>query len=257
VGLPIFLRINQFGGGSRICIGKHLGLLEVYKVLATLVSRYNIDFIRRRRFSNSSSVSSFSLRSQRSGRNASASSPQTEGGLDLPNGLNIPAGCVVGMNPYVVARNKSVWGEPNDRSVLFIRRRRFSNSSSVSSFSLRSQRSGRNVRLMNNTDLSFGGGSRICIGKHLGLLEVYKVLATVSRILPRFRVSHCAANAPAEMRRHLHPRQTYCAQRTDLSFGGGSRICIGKHLGLLEVYKVLATLVSRYNIVMELPHQHQ
>jgi hypothetical protein len=31
-----------------------------------------------------------------------------------PNGLNIPAGCVVGMNPYVVARNKSVWGEDAD-----------------------------------------------------------------------------------------------------------------------------------------------
>ena len=36
------------------------------------------------------------------------------------------------------------------------------------------------LREMNNADLSFGGGSRICLGMHLGLLQVYKVVATLA-----------------------------------------------------------------------------
>ncbi|EAQ86172.1 hypothetical protein CHGG_07425 [Chaetomium globosum CBS 148.51] len=35
------------------------------------------------------------------------------------------------------------------------------------------------LRAMNDADLSFGAGSRMCIGKHLGLMQVYKVVATV------------------------------------------------------------------------------
>ncbi|KAJ5250800.1 hypothetical protein N7489_001210 [Penicillium chrysogenum] len=93
------------------------------------------------------------------------------GGLDLPNGLHIPAGCVVGMNPYIVARNKSVWGEDADtfRPERWLRNEKLETEEEFE----------KRLRLMNNTDLSFGGGSRICIGKHLGLLEVYKVLATL------------------------------------------------------------------------------
>lgn len=94
-----------------------------------------------------------------------------EGGLDLPNGLHVPTGCVVGMNPYVVARNKSVWGEDADvfRPERWLRNEKLETEEEFE----------KRLRLMNNTDLSFGGGSRICIGKHLGLLEVYKVLATL------------------------------------------------------------------------------
>ncbi|OQD68318.1 hypothetical protein PENPOL_c003G02954 [Penicillium polonicum] len=94
-----------------------------------------------------------------------------KGGLDLPNGLYVPAGCVVGVNPYVVARNKSVWGEDADvfRPERWLRNEKLETEEEFE----------KRLRLMNNTDLAFGGGSRICIGKHLGLLEVYKVLATL------------------------------------------------------------------------------
>ncbi|CAG7915603.1 unnamed protein product [Penicillium olsonii] len=94
-----------------------------------------------------------------------------KGGLDLPNGHHIPAGSVVGLNPYVVARNKSVWGEDAD----VFRPERWLRDEKLETEEEFEQR----LRLMNNADLSFGGGSRICIGKHLGLLEVYKVIATL------------------------------------------------------------------------------
>ncbi|MBZ6431230.1 MAG: cytochrome P450 [Acinetobacter pittii] len=38
-------------------------------------------------------------------------------------------------------------------------------------------------------------------------------------------------------------------------FRCGSRSCIGKHFGLLEVYKVIATLVSRYDIKLAHPER--
>ena len=91
--------------------------------------------------------------------------------LIFPNGHHIPAGSVVGLNPYVVARNKSVWGEDAD----VFRPERWLRDEKLETEEEFEQR----LRLMNNADLSFGGGSRICIGKHLGLLEVYKVIATL------------------------------------------------------------------------------
>jgi cytochrome P450 len=39
----------------------------------------------------------------------------------------------------------------------------------------------------------------------------------------------------------------------DLTFGAGSRVCIGRNLGMMEVYKVVATLVSRYEIELADP----
>jgi len=35
----------NFGGGSRICLGKNLGIVELYKIVATLVNRYDIDLV--------------------------------------------------------------------------------------------------------------------------------------------------------------------------------------------------------------------
>jgi cytochrome P450 len=94
-----------------------------------------------------------------------------EGGLTLPDGRYVPAGCIVGMNPYVVGRNRSVWGEDAD----VFRPERWIRDETRETEDVFQQR----LRLMNDADLTFGGGSRVCIGKHLGLLEVYKVLATL------------------------------------------------------------------------------
>lgn len=37
----------------------------------------------------------------------------------------------------------------------------------------------------------------------------------------------------------------------DLNFGAGARICLGKNLGIVETYKIVASVVNRYDIVLE------
>lgn len=94
-----------------------------------------------------------------------------EGGLVLPDGRYVPAGCIVGMNPYIIGRNKSVWGQDSEK----FRPERWLRDEIRETEDAFQER----LRRMNAADLTFGGGSRICIGKHLGLLEVYKVLSTI------------------------------------------------------------------------------
>jgi cytochrome P450 len=94
-----------------------------------------------------------------------------EGGLTLPDGRYVPAACIVGMNPYIVGRNRSVWGEDAD---VFRPERWIRDETRETEHAFQER-----LRLMNNADLTFGGGNRVCIGKHLALLEVYKVLATL------------------------------------------------------------------------------
>lgn len=93
-----------------------------------------------------------------------------EGGLALPDGSLVPAGSIVGMNPYIVGRNPSVWGEDAEE----FRPERWLRGESETEDALQKR-----LQSMNKLDLTFGGGSRICLGKHLGLLEVFKVIATL------------------------------------------------------------------------------
>ena len=93
-------------------------------------------------------------------------------GLNLPDGGFVPPGAVVGMNPYITGRNPDIWGDDPDafRPERWLRAE--DQGESQEDFEKR-------LRKMNNLDLAFGAGSRICIGKNLGLLEVYKVIATL------------------------------------------------------------------------------
>ncbi|KAM5345061.1 hypothetical protein ACJ41O_010923 [Fusarium nematophilum] len=93
-----------------------------------------------------------------------------ESGLSLPDGSFVPAGAAVGINPYVVGRNKGAWGEDADE----FRPERWlqGEDEDEESYAVR-------LRRMNAADLTFGGGSRICIGRNIALLEVYKVVATL------------------------------------------------------------------------------
>jgi cytochrome P450 len=93
------------------------------------------------------------------------------GGLTLPDGGFIPHGCIAGMNPYVIGRNKSVWGEEPE---VFRPERWFRDEARETEDEYQQR-----LKLMNNSDLTFGAGSRVCIGRSLGLMEVYKMLATL------------------------------------------------------------------------------
>lgn len=91
-------------------------------------------------------------------------------GLALPDGKSVPPGAVVGLNPYIIARNTKVYGPDVDT---FRPERWFQDKAeSAEAFATR-------LSDMHSAELTFGAGSRICIGKHLGLLETYKVVATL------------------------------------------------------------------------------
>ncbi|KAL2126473.1 hypothetical protein VTI74DRAFT_844 [Chaetomium olivicolor] len=93
-----------------------------------------------------------------------------EGGLVLPDGSVVPAGQIIGMNPYVVGRNKSVFGE--DAEEFNPERWLQREGEEEDEYKERMQRWGQSI-------LAFGGGYRICLGRNLSLMEVYKVVPTL------------------------------------------------------------------------------
>lgn len=94
------------------------------------------------------------------------------GGYNLPTGDHLPDGTVIGMNPYITNRNKSIYGEDTDefRPERWLRDE--DKGETEEAFQAR-------LTYMNKHDLSFGGGSRSCIGKNMGLFQTYKVIVTL------------------------------------------------------------------------------
>ncbi|KAL5346665.1 hypothetical protein ACLOAV_008372 [Pseudogymnoascus australis] len=93
-----------------------------------------------------------------------------EGGLHLNNGYAIPKGTIVGMNPWVVHRDKDVFG-PDAES--FNPERWLQPDTEISSmFQERMSR-------MNSATLTFGAGKRVCIGQDFSMMEISKVTATI------------------------------------------------------------------------------
>ncbi|KAL8777965.1 MAG: hypothetical protein Q9213_007631 [Squamulea squamosa] len=91
-------------------------------------------------------------------------------GLILPDGHFIKPGTIVGMHPWVINRDHSIFGRDAD---FFIPQRWLKKEDEdTMTFTAR-------VSLMKNTMLSFGAGKRACIGKDLALLEMYKTLGTL------------------------------------------------------------------------------
>ncbi|KEF58091.1 uncharacterized protein A1O9_06014 [Exophiala aquamarina CBS 119918] len=100
-----------------------------------------------------------------------------DSGLTLPDGSYVPPGTAVGINPYIMGRNKSVWGDDADD----FRPERWLQADNEDEEDYQ-----RRLRNMSNADLTFGSGSRICIGRNIALLEVYKVIAT---LVSRYEIS--------------------------------------------------------------------
>ncbi|KAH6666236.1 cytochrome P450 [Halenospora varia] len=92
------------------------------------------------------------------------------GGLTLPDGTILPQGTIVGMNPYVMHRNKSIFGQDADsfRPERWLRDEE-ENDDEYEARLLR----------MKEADLTFGMGNRVCFGKNIALLETYKFIATL------------------------------------------------------------------------------
>ncbi|KAK5662279.1 hypothetical protein OQA88_8185 [Cercophora sp. LCS_1] len=110
-------------------------------------------------------------------------------GLTLPNGVFIPPGTAVGLNPYIASRNTSIFGLDAEE----FRPERWlqlpGENTDTWNARLRVQRS--------VADLIFGAGSRICLGRNLAIVESYKIAAT---LFNRYDLAHEGKDGGYEMR---------------------------------------------------------
>ncbi|KAI1871211.1 uncharacterized protein JN550_004656 [Neoarthrinium moseri] len=104
-----------------------------------------------------------------------------ESGLSLPDGSYVPPGTAVGINPYVVGRNQLIWGDDAD----VYRPERWLRGHTPGTKTETEESYRERLRLFNASDLTFGGGSRVCIGRSFALMEVYKIVAT---LVARYRI---------------------------------------------------------------------
>lgn len=93
-----------------------------------------------------------------------------KGGLSLPDGRFVPEGVVVGMNPWVINKNEAVFGANTDDFIP----ERWLQASGESDEVYQARFS-----KMKGTDMTFGAGSRACLGQYLSQLESYKLIATL------------------------------------------------------------------------------
>jgi cytochrome P450 len=93
----------------------------------------------------------------------------------------IPGGTVVGCSPWVMHRQPEIFGEDVDTW----RPERWMTNSDEDEH---------RIKKMNMVMFQFGGGSRTCLGKHIALLEMYKL---VPSFLRRFEVNQ---TSPANRR---------------------------------------------------------
>ena len=96
-----------------------------------------------------------------------------ETGMHLPNGVELPPGTVVAMNPASMSSLPHVYGEDADT----FRPSRWTKQEDESDDQFHER-----VSLMRRSLLVFGHGSRSCIGKNIVQLELYKLWATLLRI---------------------------------------------------------------------------
>jgi hypothetical protein len=95
-----------------------------------------------------------------------------EGGLTLPDGTVIPPGTTVGMNPWVVHQNKTIFGQDSESFNPDRWLRNIDDGETEEAFQAR-------LTAMKQADLTFGAGNRICLGRNVSMLETYKIISTL------------------------------------------------------------------------------
>ena len=91
-------------------------------------------------------------------------------GLTLSSGVTLPPGTIVGINPWVLHRDTSIFGADADafRPERWLR----GEDEGKEEFEVR-------LKAMKDADLTFGMGNRTCLGRPLGLVEIYKLVASL------------------------------------------------------------------------------
>lgn len=97
-----------------------------------------------------------------------------DGGFTLPDGRFIPAGTKVGINPAVTNRDSGIFGEDVDS---FNPNRWLKKEGED-----QEQFNARLGRMKETVDFIFGAGGRVCMGRQMALLEIYKLFATLYSI---------------------------------------------------------------------------
>lgn len=105
----------------------------------------------------------------------------------------LPAGTIVGMNPWVAARDKTTYGADADS----FRPERWLEADEA------------RLRMMERNFLAFGAGTRTCLGRHISLLEMSKLLPQVLR---RFDFELCKPEREWRVRNYwfVMPSQFMC-----------------------------------------------
>lgn len=96
-------------------------------------------------------------------------------GLALSDGTFLPHGTIVGINPWVANHSKTVYGE-DANSFVPERWLRYNEFETEEEYQTR-------LSMMKQTDLTFGAGNRICLGKNISSLNINKLVATLFYII--------------------------------------------------------------------------
>ncbi|KAJ9606314.1 hypothetical protein H2200_009275 [Cladophialophora chaetospira] len=91
-------------------------------------------------------------------------------GLTLPNGVHIPQGTNIGCPAGAINQNVRVFGDDADE----YRPERWMRAKDETEEAYIERR-----KLMDRTDMTFGQGSRTCVGKYIAFLEFFKAAATL------------------------------------------------------------------------------
>lgn len=106
-----------------------------------------------------------------------------KGGAEIA-GRFIPAGTIVGVSPWILHRNKDIFGD--DAAVFRPERWLVDEAKMAKGGEAARQAEELRITQMNAHMMQFGMGSRTCIGKNISLLEMYKAIPAILR---RFEVS--------------------------------------------------------------------
>ncbi|KAK9420554.1 hypothetical protein SUNI508_06294 [Seiridium unicorne] len=93
-----------------------------------------------------------------------------DSGLTLPDGRFIAPRTIVGMNPWVIHRNKDIYGQDVDA----FRPDRWLRHDFERQPAFKSR-----LKRMKDTDFTFGAGNRVCLGKYSAHMQILKTIATL------------------------------------------------------------------------------
>jgi len=95
-------------------------------------------------------------------------------GYSLPSGQKMPPGTIIAMSPWTLNFDKTIYGE---NSEAFMPERWLKQTTeSDEEFEKR-------LAYMKHNDFSFSYGPRICLGRHIATLEIYKIMPTMLGLL--------------------------------------------------------------------------